>query len=354
MKRNLLNLTRTSLFLILGLMFFSCATTVNVQLTRPAELDLNGARTVSILPIKPYAYYKNSGSSIGQQILIATFYQIFDIKDSDEQLAINTLQSQLERGLIDSPYIKLVSADAVQSAIKNGTLNPADVYLTGEISYYNVDDQRRSERKQVKAATEDEPAEYTIVDRWTRYVYLNFKYQVVDSSTNKIIAYDQYDIKRNSSDYESKRDLPTAYSLIDSEVKYAANKILKELQPYVITKSITLLETKTKDKEIKAQMKAADELAKNSLLEKASEEFSRIYKETDLVEAGYNAAILQEALGNLSVAERMMLEVYENHPDSRVSKGLSDIRYEINQANRLKKQIKAATSDSEDLDDLDF
>ena len=62
-----------------AMFFISCATTVNVKLTRPAELDLNGARTVSILPIKPYAYYKNSGSSIGQQILIATFYQIEQI-----------------------------------------------------------------------------------------------------------------------------------------------------------------------------------------------------------------------------------------------------------------------------------
>ena len=47
------------------------------------------------------------------------------------------------------------------------------------------------------------------------------------------------------------------------------------------------------------------------------------------MEAGYNAAIIQEALGNLSKAEKMMTEVYNANPDSRVAKGLADIQYEI-------------------------
>ena len=109
-------------------------------------------------------------------------------------------------------------------------------------------------------------------------------------------------------------------------------------------------------------MKAADELAESSMLTKASDEFQKIYEETGLVEAGYNAAILQEALGNLSKAERMMTEVYNANPDSRVAKGLADIQYEINQANRLKKQINESEKTNEDLEgiedsedlDLDF
>ena len=80
--------------------------------------------------------------------------------------------------------------------------------------------------------------------------------------------------------------------------------------------------------------------------------FQDIYEDTGIVEAGYNAAILQEALGNLSVAESMMIEVYDANPDSRVAKGLTDIRNEIGMANRLKNQIQS--SDDDDFDDLDF
>ena len=62
-------------------MLFSCATTVNVRLTRPAQLDLNGARTIAVLPFKPGQYYVEYDTSLGKTILINTFYQIFEIKD---------------------------------------------------------------------------------------------------------------------------------------------------------------------------------------------------------------------------------------------------------------------------------
>ena len=346
-----------SIIICFCFMFLSCATTVNVKLTRPAHLDLNGARTIAILPIKPCAYYKEYNTSLGMEILINSFYQIFDIRDPDEQLAIDSLRTQIERGLLDSPYIKLVSSDAVENAKRKGYLNPADVYLTGEVTYFDVSDSKSEERKLVKAAKGDQKAEYEIVRYWKRTAYFNFKYQVVDSSTDKVISFDEIRMEETSSRYESKSSLPGTYSLLESDIRYAAKRILQELQPYVVTKSIKLLEVKTKDKELKARMKAADELAENNQINTASAEFQKIYEETGIVEAGYNAAILQEALGNLSIAETMMEKVYLQNPDSRVAKGLSDIRNEINMANRLKNQINesvAGSNDSDDFDDIDF
>lgn len=345
---------------LLSLLFFSCATTVNVRLTRPAELDLNGARTIAVLPIKPYAYYREYNTSLGMEILINTFYQVFDIRDYDEQMAIDSLRNQLERGLMDSPYIKLVSSESVETARRKGYLNPADVYLTGEVSYFNVRDKKTEEKKQVKAASGDRKAEYEIVKYWRREVEFNFRYQIVDSSTEKVISFNEFRCSNSSSKYESKNELPSAYSLIEYDIRSAARKILRELQPYTVTKSINLLEVKTKDKALKERMKAADKLAEQSQISKAYEEFTKIYEETGLVEAGYNAAILQEALGNLSTAEKLMLELYDRHPDTRVAKGLADIRYEIGQANRLDKQIKSSGSsdsfedDDDDFDDFDF
>ena len=354
MKRN-----RTLCFsftLILALFFTSCATTVKVNLTRPAQLDLNGAKTISVLPFKPYYYYKKADVSIGKQIVITTFYQIFDIRDPDEQLAMNTLKNQIERGLSDSPYIKLVSSDAVQQSLKKGTLNPADVYLTGEVIYFNITDKRSDKKKQIKAAEGNKLAEYQIISTWRREATFNFKYQIVDSADNRIIAFDEVHISKVSSEYDTKKMLPSAYSLLETDVKATARKILRELQPYTVTKSIKLLETKTKDKELKERMKAVDEIVKNNRLTEASDKYAEIYEETGLVEAGYNAAILQEALGNLSVAEKLMVDLYSRYPESRVEKGLSDIRYEIQQAKRLNKQIKAteASGDLDDFDDVAF
>lgn len=358
---------KVRIFLISVLSFFvflfiSCATTVNVNLIRPAELDLNGARTIAVLPIKPSNYYKEVKTTVGMGIVINTFFQVFDVRDYDEEMTIDAIRTQIERGLLDSPYIKLVSSEAVETARRKGYLNPADVYLTGEMVYFDVTDRKKDEKKLVKPARDDEKAEYEIVRYWTRQVSFKLRYQIVDSSTDKVISFNEYYGGDTSSRYESQKDLPSAYSIISYDVRRASRQILKQLQPYTVTKSITLLEAKTKDKELKKRMKAADELADKSQLKDACKAFNDIYRETGLVEAGYNAAVLLEAMGELSLAEELMVYVYEKNPDKRVAKGLADIRYEISQANRLDKQINSSggsgTLDDDDefndLDDFDF
>ena len=59
-----------------------------------------------------------------------------------------------------------------------------------------------------------------------------------------------------------------------------------------------------------------------------------------LVEAGYNAAVLQLALGNLNTAKEIMEELYNKSFDKRAVDALSDINNEIYQAQRLKNQIE--------------
>jgi len=343
--------------------FSSCASTINVNITRPANLDLNGAKTIAVLPIKPYAYYREYDVNFGVELIINTFYQLFEITDPDEQAVIRTLRSSIESGLSTSPYIKLIDSAEVERALNKGYLNPADVYLTGEVAYFNVDDRSYEERKKIVPATGNQPAVYQVTHYWIRDVDFIFRYQIVDSSTNRVISHSEVRINESSSSYERRRALPSPYDLIEYKIRYAAKSILKELQPYTVTKSIQLLDTKTKDKALKEVFKAADELARNNLLKESCDAFGKIYRDTNMVEAGYNAAIIQEALGNLSLAERMMTEVYEKNPDSRVAKGLADIQNEIQLAKRLNKQIEKKSdedsafdfdSDSDDDLDLDF
>ena len=334
--------------ILLSLLFISCATTVNVNLTRPAKLDLNGAKTIAVLPVKPYAYYREYDVNFGVHILINTFYQLFEITDPDEDAVIRKLRSSIENGLAKSPYIKLIDSAEVERALKRKYLNPADVYLTGEIAYFDVKDIPYEEKKLITPATEDTKAVYQIITWWQRYVKLVFRYQIIDSSNDCVISYQEIKCDNCSVSYENRYRLPSAYRIIEDRVDYAAKSILKELQPDTVAKSSMRLESETKEKLLKERMKAADTLAENYNLADSQKAFTQLYEETGLIEAGYNAAILEAAMGNLSVAEALMQKLYERYPDPRVAKGLSDIRYEIEQAERLNKQIN--TSDDSDVD----
>ena len=64
-KKNILKTQIAHLTILILLVFVSmccigCATTIPVEIQRPAELELNGAKTIAVLPIS------TSGSSAGE------------------------------------------------------------------------------------------------------------------------------------------------------------------------------------------------------------------------------------------------------------------------------------------------
>lgn len=345
MKKHYLIKTLFAAFILCGLT--SCATTINVKMTRPAELDLNGAQTIAVLPFKPYAYYEVRDDARGAELAIGIFFQVFDRVGPEEKRCIDCLQSEVEHGLLESPYIDVVSSTAVSNAIRTRTKNPADVYLTGEITYFNIHDEKNQYRRKVRDGDEEtgRKPEYELVEEYKRNVQIDFRYEVVDSYSNKIISYNKVRISDSSGSYDRIRDLPSAFSIVEYELKSSARKILKELQPYVITKTITLKEDKTKNPEFKY----ADKLAKDGYIQESYEEFKALYDDTDMWQAGYNAAVLKEAMGDLSEAEKQMSALYKKFKTEEIAKGLADIKNEIRQTNRLKQQ-----TENSDVLDTDF
>ena len=227
LKKNILRII-CSFFLVL--LFFSCATTVKADFMRPAKLDLNGAKTISVLPFKPSSYYSENYTFPGMKFVINSFSQIFDINNPDEQLILDILHNQIEKGLISSPYIDLVNSDAVEKAIRSGNKNPADVYFIGEVSRYEINDKKREEKKLIKATENNQDDYYATIRYWHREVLVIFRYQIVDTASQKIIALDELRFEKSSEEFLSKKDIPGVYSLIEDNLNSAVKKILQEPQ----------------------------------------------------------------------------------------------------------------------------
>src|SRR5574344_956060 len=144
-KRSLIIMkSRTAIVSLLGaavVLLASCATSVPVTVTRPAELDLHGAKTVSVLPfqISDDKDLQHTNSSF-VNVLLALDYLLRD-DDKNEVECANYLSTQLTSKLSESTYLTLVDADVVKTALTKGKKAPVDVYLTGKISNfkYGVD-----------------------------------------------------------------------------------------------------------------------------------------------------------------------------------------------------------------------
>ena len=304
-----------------ALLMVSCATSVSYKVERPAELDLNGANSISVLPFQDMDY---NGSYV-----FGLFW--FDYT-TNAQKAADYLTDRLTMDILNSNYLQVVPSQSVQAAIASKKTVPCDVYLTGYISRYET------HVEPTKHTDDDGNVTYT----FKRYVSCRVTYQIMDAATNRIISYKSKDMFANSSSYSHEYDLPRSYTLLESDLRSLSSKIMKEIQPYTVTVSVSLMEDKSKEKD--ENFKYADSLAKKGLYEQAEEKFMEIYRTSGKYEAGYNAARLMQVQGKLDDALELMTKLYNATGDKKAFNAKSQIQNEINLSNKLQSQLDAKDS----------
>lgn len=310
-------------FMVLAMALTGCATSVKVSVERPAELDLNGAKTVGILPFQ--AKQSNSGSF--SVVDFFGYYEPRNSEESDRKQLVDYLTRTLQEELANSPYLDLIDSNSVQRAISSGSAIPCDVYLTGAFTRFETSVNDKT--KTIKYADGQRNVRY-----YYRVINAEFIYQVIDAQTSRIVSLKTVPIELTSADQEKLENVDSVYKLAKPKFDTIVQTIVKQLQPHTETKYLVLLSDPNKNPE----MKNADEAAKAGNVEYAESLFEDIYVRYGYMEAGYNAAILLEAMGNLEGARDLMQEVYDIFKDQRAAKALKDIDSEIESAKKLEHQ----------------
>lgn len=330
-KNNILSVFILSVFLLT-----SCATTVKTTVKRPAELDLNGANSISVLPIQTQQYSSVLGV-LDDVYNILSFFTEYDDYDPEEKIA-EYATTKLTQTLLSNNYFEVVSPTAVEVALKNGTRAPTDVYLTGYItSFYSDIDKEVDVDTVSKTNSEGNVVTKKIYkDYYKRKVEFTLELEIIEATTNKIIGRQSEKISETSLRYENKNDVPTSLEMIDDDIDRFLKKFLKKIQPYNVTKTLKL----KKDSSKSQAMKDAKNYAKDGHLIKAKDKYLEIFLETGLFEAGYNAALLYQALGDLDEAELLMNRIYNETGSSEVLDALADIRKEKEYSQKLQEQTE--------------
>lgn len=310
-------------FILLGVT--GCATTINLNVTRPAELNLESVGSIAVLPFGTTSTNRRSYNN-GRYSVVDFFIDLFTDEPEQREVA-DYLHTNLEREFINSPYLTLMNSDAVRNAVNRGNDSPADVYLVGRITRF--DSNLKTET--VKEKDDDKTI---IKDYFYREVYFTFEYQVVDGCTSAVMYSDSYFFSEKSSKYERFYDVPSEKSMLRYDLDSIVSSISKKVQPYNVVKSIKLLKDKSKDPE----MERANTLAKNGLIDESIDLYTDIYKDKKYYEAGYNIAALLEAQGNFDEALDIARNVSLVYPDKKIFNLISDIAYEISMKKKLENQ----------------
>lgn len=302
--------------LIASLLFTSCGSDITTTVTRPAELDLNGAKSISVLPFQTHQY------ASGKVTVLSFFDYLLSDTSEPAQQVVDYITSGLTNSLLNSGFLNVVGSKRVETALNNGYEIPCDVYLAGYISHF---DNSISER------WDDVKETYY----YKRSVSFTVTYEVIDARTNYVLSRKYQDISDTSYETSSRRDIPSAVSLVRDEIDSMVKKIMRQLEPYQELKEFTLLDDKAKSPD----MKAARKIANDGYLDLAYQQYNSIYNSRGLFEAGYNCAIILEAFGNYDEAEALMTDLYMKTADKRAATALNDIRKERSSVNALHNQM---------------
>ena len=293
-----------------------CATTVTYKVDRPADLDLNGARSIAIESV-----------IVPSDTVVAQYIE-------------NTLAKRINQG---GYYTVYTSRDRRSNA---------DVYFDAEIVVFEVNDSSRQvkvenpnyiplkpgERRVEKRGSNINTTEkYIYETRYTRKVHFVMNYSFINGINDKTIATKQCEFTKSSSETTDKSSLSDPIDLLRYDLNCLVDDVLYAIQPYQETCSVTLLEDETKSED----MKQADKLADKGQLVDSYRIFKRVYDQSGYFVAGYNAALLQLAMGNLSQAKAEMQDVYKTSGDQRARDYIDYIDKEIQSAQRLQKQDAA-------------
>ena len=299
------------LFLFLQVLLASCATAIRFPVNRPAQIDSKGATSIAIFPF-------SSGN------MIRFYYN----HNSDSETVANYIQEQFQNRILQSDFFTLTSP----CSPSNKGAPSYDLYIHGSI--YNIS----NVVEKIPLETEGKKKKTYL---FKRKVSLSVKYQVVYTQTEEILYSSTQHIEEESTEYAQKRELPNFMSLVSSDLRSKINSITKKLMPYTTTKKISLLKDKSKDPLIEEQMKVASKIAKEGNYSQAHGIFMEIYQRDRIFEAGYNAALLYEAMGQLDEAALLMSQIFFNTNNSKAQKALKDIQQEIRYQNQLQRQIEA-------------
>ena len=266
------------LILVSILCLLSSCATINSSKTvsgvHPANVDLNGAKSITVMP--------------------------FTV-DSKAQLSGQTGAAEAQTA---AEYIReCLIAELEKSKNLKYKTSGADVAISGRITKYIVETEKTGSGS-----------------GFIRSVVAAVEYDIQNTKSSTILAKNNTSISAESKAYAAEKRLPAAYTLIEPKLPRISTVILQDVQPYTIVNRISLIKVKRN-----RAMRRAYKLFAEGRYSDSMQSYLEIYKNTNLFEAGYNAARLMQIKGDLESAKKISTELFTKFKDTRAANVLHEI-----------------------------
>jgi curli biogenesis system outer membrane secretion channel CsgG len=295
-----------------------CATTIEMDVTRPAEVNMAGAKKVAVMDfgVPP----ENNGVLTYEELWAHAMARALNIQTMRPSILAERIAQYTTGRMVDTlagtNYFEVVNPGEVSRAvIDSGYRNPdpimigqlvgAQAIIVGDITTL------ASQTDQFfKAETIKDPvsgAESQVNVPWVkRTLTLRLTYRAVNTTTGAIMATKSMkSTNENEARFNDRGSMGPEEEAFRGMVGRMLRKIAKQIAPYQETISRTLMNDETHNSE----MKKAEEFVKNRFYDNALRIYVDAWKGSKNPAAGVNAGIMYEVLGDLDSALATVKEV---------------------------------------------
>lgn len=255
--------------------------TISIERVKPAEVDISKAKS---LAIDPTIIARNKFTS-DQTALGKVF--------------VNTLEDYASK---DGNYV-------IYTEGQN-----ADVIIKSEFVDFRVHDDGVTLTQKVDGEVN------IIKDSWTRAIGGEFKFSVLDGKTGAVLYTKSEKFLGGDSNSVPKDQLrDPIVSMRDTFEKYAyfLNTLIFDMK---IHEPISIMDSKSKDKELKGKVKDVYKIVKGKDYKTAKAAYKEIYDATEDTAAGFNYARMAQILYEFDEAESLLLKLQEADPKDKTIK----------------------------------
>jgi hypothetical protein len=169
-----------------------------------------------------------------------------------------------------------------------------------------------------------------------RTVGIQLSYRVISTETGGVLAtktlHGQVEQVVAAAD---RRSLSSSEILGCQAIDQVIPAMAKQLAPYKVLETRTLMKDKTKNPEFERALN----FLKGKMYDKAYEIFTQIYKQSENISAGYNAAIMKEAMGDLEGAYNEMTAIATKTADSNAIREVSRLKNSVEEQKKALSQM---------------
>lgn len=328
MKKTVLSIISAAL--CAALIFTGCQTEVETKIERPAVLDVKNSTTVAVMPFKGSA---EMAKLLDDGTYNVNLYRNIDgltsnpLKVDDEQRVMAAITDALINDFEKTGRFTVVPSRQVTQAEAAGKKAPADLVITGGLTYFGT-----ALQKEQRQTTDKKGGNVRHTTYYWRDITVSVVYSVLETKTNTLLDNREAKYTVSSEPTPERGFVPEAADMAIDKVKELSKSIVKDFLPYTEDVALTLLFHKD------TTMKTASTNAQLGKIDLAIEQFQRIYDNKGYFEAGYNIAVLLQANGELEEAYALMKEVYARFNDDKAKRALAVLEQEISSKDKLKTQ----------------